>query len=579
MSNLISTLLAWLLVAIGLAGVALRTFRKPRPATAQAGPFEAAQPGRSRLQAVRGRFEESDLLQPERPAAGGSGFTGSGAARAASAQARVSESLSVVLRRQIPPRGEAPRSWLGGLPMLPDGVEWPRGVNPEKRDAGAVPLHFIAQIACADLPPDLWGGLGPRSGWLLLFLNNNTCFSDDPGAWRLIHTEELGSERQPPADIGPIHDGMCTGPSAWNQTNAVYPHWPVDLVKVGNTLRHEGQRSWPTPDHFEAVLYPGQKVQPDRGRLPPLPIYSRRVLRDALSAAIAQLRHEVRPRTYTDAVREQLAKPENSALILSVPRLLHDQANARFAAAEAEKRGGQALPPEQIEALLHRDPGHAARLNRIARLEELMAECPTGDALIARCEADRQAWIEWRGEVADWLEEWLASIGQDTLDQPLRTADRQRQELLDAAPPCTCWSIEHDGGFAGQPNYQGPRESETSAATLLNNAASQAGRDLAVEYYLDPDRRAMLPAEVLPQYEAWWRALYDNRPHRIGGYHDGVQSDAIEGPQDKLLLLQLATDYPMHFCWGDCGAVYAFIRPDDLTAGRFDAAEVHLECH
>ena len=63
----------------------------------------------------------------------------------------ISESISVVLRRQLPPRfGEAPRSWLGGLPMMPDHVEWPRSVSSEHPDRGERPLHFVAQIACAN---------------------------------------------------------------------------------------------------------------------------------------------------------------------------------------------------------------------------------------------------------------------------------------------------------------------------------------------------------------------------------------------------------------------------------------------
>jgi hypothetical protein len=84
----------------------------------------------------------------------------------------VEETVSVVLRRQIPVRfDEAPRSWLGGLPMLPDNVQWPMAATTDHPERGRTPLHFVAQVACSDLPRELWGGLGPRTGWLLLFLN------------------------------------------------------------------------------------------------------------------------------------------------------------------------------------------------------------------------------------------------------------------------------------------------------------------------------------------------------------------------------------------------------------------------
>ena len=417
--------------------------------------------------------------------------------------------------------------------MLPDEIEWPRGVNPEKRDAGEVPLHFIAQIACADLPPGLWGGLGPRSGWLRLFQNNNTCDSEDRGVWRLIHTEELGSERQPPTDIGVIHDGMYTGGSRWTETRTTYPRWPVDLVKLGNTLRHEGQRSWPTPDQFETVLYPGKPVQTDAHQLPKLPIFSRRILDQALRDTIALLRRELQHTPISDAARSRLATPENWELIRSA---------------------------------------------RAAPLDLLSAH-PNAESLLARCEADRAAWLEWRTEVADWLEEWLGTLEPAGLDQPLTKADQARLDLLAEAPPQIQWFIDHHIGYPGHPEHVGPRKSEHSAFKLLTERAHRPARDVMGEYYLDPARRSLLPAEHLPTFEAWWRSLYSNRPHRMGGYHDGVQSDAIEGPQSKLLVLQLATDDAMQFCWGDCGAVYAFIRPDDLAAGNFDAAEFHLECH
>jgi hypothetical protein len=44
----------------------------------------------------------------------------------------VKESVSVVLRRQVPVRfDEEARSWLGGLPRMPAGTEWPRA-KPKK---------------------------------------------------------------------------------------------------------------------------------------------------------------------------------------------------------------------------------------------------------------------------------------------------------------------------------------------------------------------------------------------------------------------------------------------------------------
>src|SRR5262249_4332957 len=153
------------------------------------------------------------------------------------------ENVSVVLRRQVPPRsGEAPRSWLGGVPMMPDHVGWPRAGSSEYPDRGGRPLHFIAQIAWPDFPAPLWGGAGAGEGVLLLFSRPNQGVPEGPDALRVLHVEALGRERQPPADLGPVHDGMYTGfdyhycrtadevPRRWRR-------WPVDLVVVPNEAR------------------------------------------------------------------------------------------------------------------------------------------------------------------------------------------------------------------------------------------------------------------------------------------------------------------------------------------------------
>src|SRR5262249_53582743 len=56
----------------------------------------------------------------------------------------VVESVSVVLRRQVPVRfDEPPRSWIGGLPMMPDSTEWPLGPTMDYPERGRTPLHFI----------------------------------------------------------------------------------------------------------------------------------------------------------------------------------------------------------------------------------------------------------------------------------------------------------------------------------------------------------------------------------------------------------------------------------------------------
>jgi hypothetical protein len=90
-------------------------------------------------------------------------------------------------------------SWLGGRPKMPDDIMWP-----QKNGHHAV---FAAQVAIADLPDDIWGGIGPKSGWLLFFMAPNLKGTN------VIHIDQLGPERDYPAknwfmnylDSGPRH--------------------------------------------------------------------------------------------------------------------------------------------------------------------------------------------------------------------------------------------------------------------------------------------------------------------------------------------------------------------------------------
>jgi hypothetical protein len=84
---------------------------------------------------------------------------------------------------------------------------------------------------------------------------------------------------------------------------------------------------------------------------------------------------------------------------------------------------------------------------------------------------------------------------------------------------------------------------------------------------------------VLARCEPAWRALHDDRPHRTGGPHDGIPSEAEAGPQRRVLLFQLATDDVMQWCWGGAGAWYVFVDVGRLAARDFSRVDAWLECH
>lgn len=155
---------------------------------------------------------------------------------------------AILLHAPFPPRANASgNSKFGGLPRLPAGHEWPR-------TSDNLPLHFLAQIDCSDLPrpsplPDrgvlfFFGRDDSEQVW-----NHDRPTHDD---CRVIHAPDATAAtalRPAPADLPPIADeyGLrCArdfllddeaGPNVhieWPVQPLAMPSWPeVDALPKG----------------------------------------------------------------------------------------------------------------------------------------------------------------------------------------------------------------------------------------------------------------------------------------------------------------------------------------------------------
>lgn len=494
----------------------------------------------------------------------------------------VDENISVVLRRQIPVRfDEPPRSWLGGRPMMPDDIAWPTAFNSERRERGRCPLHFVAQIACADLPKELWGGLGPRTGWLLLFLSGeDSDVSANKEALQVIHIPELGPEQEPPPNIGPVHDEIFTGPDykflrSQDDVPGEWRRWPVDLIAIPNRpIDNEDEHLTIIPEDLASALYEGAAVSPDkRISAPPQPPFSWRGALYVVDSVIRALSSNRRLPGIVDKDRETISTPawfEESIAAL-------DHSTARWLDSPGWRIANTPVPDDQdAEAKrLERKLDIEKRLDRLARTKHLLNETRNVDALWALLVQSREKYLAWRADGLETAKRLRASVLAHDLDTALPAEAWQELRTALEEESLGWWSWGYGEARRGM-----PVPIRSSLYKLAESGLRAALVQVAADYYTrSPELKSLVPPALIATLEPQWRQLYSNRPHRMGGIHDAIQSEPKPGPTSDLLLFQIATDDSMHWVWGDAGAYYAFIDTDRLASGDFDMLDASFENH
>lgn len=463
----------------------------------------------------------------------------------------VTENVSVVLRRQVPPRSEAPRSWLGGLPMMPPHVEWPRSVSAEVPERGERPLHFVAQVACADLPPQLWGGLGPRHGWLLLFIDPNHFEPLGPDALHVMHIEALGPERAAPVDLGPVDDGEHRFSKDYEYYRSpadipsTYRRWPVDLVAVADeALEEEDDLVRDTPSNLEMLLHEGLPVT-HRAPRDPQPFTWRGAL------------------YVLNVIERPLAKPLSSLKLDKsfVSRLHRLGRPAKTILAEFDER--------VAEFAIRRD----VRAGRAA-LAAFLERHPTPDAIIDHLREAYRQYLAWRVSTCERIARERASI---------LTHD------LDTLMPVAAWKalkkrLQRNTFryFTTRPVSIGDKRPHVVLQERIGIFPDRyaANFEIVADYYVDARLRKLIPPSVLSKFEPYYRCLTSNLPHRMGGYHDvDVQWGVPDGPTEDLRLFQIASDGAMNWWWADIGAYYVVIDTKSLRRGDFSKARLCMDTH
>ncbi|CAN7628962.1 DUF1963 domain-containing protein [Pararhizobium sp. LjRoot255] len=128
--------------------------------------------------------------------------------------------------KQIPVvRGEAGQGWYGGEPKMPSYYAWPVGPDGE-------PLIFVAQLDCRAFPTKLWGGVGPREGWLLFFIGHTPVETDYGRSFtvQVLHTMDLGPERAQ-RFIGKVEWLRNHPKNLSGNAPVMLPRWPIAIYE------------------------------------------------------------------------------------------------------------------------------------------------------------------------------------------------------------------------------------------------------------------------------------------------------------------------------------------------------------
>jgi hypothetical protein len=120
-------------------------------------------------------------------------------ARAREEAIRAKREAVLLIRRPVRP-GEEPGSYIGGLPCLPEHLEWPVSTKT------GLPFSFVAQIDLRDVPRPA-GVLFPAEGRLWFFADFSDDFYKDRDTRVLFdpHPRSIAKEREAPPDLPTLH--------------------------------------------------------------------------------------------------------------------------------------------------------------------------------------------------------------------------------------------------------------------------------------------------------------------------------------------------------------------------------------
>jgi uncharacterized protein YwqG len=442
---------------------------------------------------------------------------------------------AVMLHRLYPPTNSLPtRSRLGGLPLLPDAIEWPRAFD------GELPLHFLAQIDCAELPridPRI-----PTTGMMFFFGRD-----DEEQIWsdgkprdgvRVIYAPTVPKdqkERSPPADLPPICGDYASLNRPWLLPDEIGPSvhasWPLALLRIEN---------WPDLEAiYETEAYAQALGARDRKEFNAL--YERRLTALRVGAVISATELPT---------RSEVLSPDWGKTVLRSDNETHFVLPADYS------RDAKPFPQAGI------------MIDRIARLVVKKAMSYLASRSYQQDQAAREKFANAETSGRHWI-------------------DRAKEIGLDAVPSeadvesFTVWLNDLATDIPAPPP-QVKRPSVLKAA--LSNIFTEALSSSVTFAAGSPRAAALIPPyfynvfanEHLPYDQAktgpylnWADGSLRAWHHQMLGHAPSCQA-ADPVSDEEVLLLQLRSDQGVEMMFGDVGEASFWIKADDLRALNFD---------
>jgi Domain of unknown function (DUF1963) len=433
---------------------------------------------------------------------------------------------SILLNRIWPPGTPATgNSWLGGLPCLPQDMGWPRSSKTN------LPLHFLAQVDCANLPTQNGASPLPRDGLLLFFsdLDQERNDEGDSGRQAVVHIPKARQSVPPRAlpDDLPEIDHSGGKPSSHSDTpgRRHFPKWPV----VPTAVKVWGGEEAETPKTFNLDYLEQSRAAHDASLAAVMPP----------AAASTRLGDLFPYRQRKDADGKPILNAEGKAIAHTVfdPSALPE---------------GFPFCGAGVDAFVARLQQQATKAARRAASARAMIDTKWNDTEEKRARQRAEA------DQADDAARAVAIL------------DRQAATVLGSLPALAPVPPETIARLRAWllPMADAPRSQHAALQTALSGSVL----DLARAAITDAALLARLPASVFALNAT---SLVPSPRHAqhlmLGPAQQKTNSTAGGGVR----LLCLDSDYGPGMMYCDCGVLEYWISPADLAALRFDRVVAH----